>query len=263
MGFLESVKPRLAQILNDNQRRIVRRHVSGRFAFAFRHNLNHLAVLFGTDKYGRHFYTPHYHRHFGSIRHRRLTVLEIGIGGYNDPRRGGESLRMWKAYFRKSQIHGLDIHDKRYHTERRITTHQASQVDGPFLRALSQNVGGFDIVIDDGSHINQHVIETFEILFPLLKPDGIYAIEDLQSSYWAELQGQHWGGSLDLSAPHTSMNYFKRLVDGLNYEEFVIPDYCPSYYDTNITSVHFYHNMVFVHKGLNREGSSKSDFTLA
>jgi hypothetical protein len=55
---------------------------------------------------------------------------------------------------------------------------------------------------------------------------------------------------------HTSMNYFKTLVDGLNYEEFTLGEYAPTYFDRHITSMHFYHNLVFIYKGQNNEGSN-------
>ncbi|HEY5345945.1 MAG TPA: hypothetical protein VIK62_06335 [Verrucomicrobiae bacterium] len=48
----------------------------------------------------------------------------------------------------------------------------------------------------------------------------------------------------------------KSLVDGLNHEEFIKPGYVPSYYDQNITGLHFYHNLVFIQKGRNAEGSN-------
>src|SRR5262245_54084192 len=71
-----------------------------------------LAAYFGTDKWGEHWYARHYQAHFAPLRRRRLRLLEIGIGGYDDPHKGGESLRMWKAYFPNAQIFGLDITDK-------------------------------------------------------------------------------------------------------------------------------------------------------
>ncbi len=59
------------------------------------------------------------------------------------------------------------------------------------------------------------------------------------------------------------MNMFKRLTDGLNYEEFDRPGYEASYFDKNIVSVHFYHNVVFIYKGSNANGSNMvSDNTL-
>ena len=50
------------------------------------------------------------------------------------------------------------------------------------------------------------------------------------------------------------MGFFKTLVDGLNYAEYDKENYEPSYYDKNIVAIHFYHNMVFIEKGPNREG---------
>jgi hypothetical protein len=53
----------------------------------------------------------------------------------------------------------------------------------------------------------------------------------------------------------TAINFLKSLVDCLNYEEFIHSGYQPSYFDRNIIGLHYYHNMVFVQKGDNNEGS--------
>jgi hypothetical protein len=219
-------------------------------------DLSKLAIRFMTDKEGDHHYTKHYEHHFQSLRNKRLNILEIGIGGYDNPREGGASLRMWKEYFPNASIFGIDIYDKSPHNEPRIKTFKGSQTDEVFLRKVAEQIGRIDIVIDDGSHINNHVITAFNVLFPLMSPDGIYVVEDLQTSYWEHVVGQDWGGSKSLTASHTSMNFFKSLSDGLNYEEFTLDDYVPSYFDKHIISMHFYHNLVFVYKGLNNEGSN-------
>jgi hypothetical protein len=52
-------------------------------------------------------------------------------------------------------------------------------------------MGGLDIVIDDGSHIASHQRKSFETLFPLLDPEGIYIVEDLPTAYF---RGQFEGG---------------------------------------------------------------------
>ena len=52
------------------------------------------------------------------------------------------------------------------------------------------------------------------------------------------------------------MPFFKSLVDGLNHKEFIIPGYKPTYYDQHIISIHFYHNLIFIYKGLNDEPSN-------
>jgi len=216
-------------------------------------DLGDLAIRFGTDKWGAwHWYTRHYQRHFGPLRHDALRILEIGIGGYADPAAGGGSLRMWKNYFPRAIVYGMDIYDKTGIEEPRIHTVVGSQADSAFLANFAEENGPFDIIIDDGSHRVFHVLPTFEVLFPLLKDGGIYVIEDIQSSYWPE-----WGGSEDLNSTETSMALCKRLADGLNYEEFVVESYEPSYTDRNVVGVHFYHNLVLIEKGANEEGTNK------
>jgi hypothetical protein len=194
--------------------------------------LTELAIRHGTDKWGTHFYTPHYDRHFRHLRDRDVRLLEIGVGGYGTPDAGGESLRMWKDYFSRGRISGVDIYDKKALEEERIRTFQGSQVDEAFLRKVAEEAGPFDLIIDDGSHLNEHIIQTFEILFPLLRPDGIYAVEDLQTSYWPE----YGGDSFNLSNRRTAMNYFKRLTDSLNHQEIDNPFYRPSYLDRTIVA---------------------------
>ncbi len=160
------------------------------------------------------------------------------------------------TYFPNSRIFGIDIHDKTYHDEERIKTFQGSQTDANFLKRIVEEIGRVDIIIDDGSHYNDHIITSFKTLFPLLAHKGIYVVEDTQTSYWPSDADQQWGGSSDLTAPYTSMNFFKSLVDGLNYEEFTLDEYIPTYFDKHIIAMHFYHNLIFIYKGLNNEGSN-------
>lgn len=218
-------------------------------AIVFGSNLRALATLYGTDKWNIHWYAQHYEHHFRTIRRKRLTVLEIGIGGYEDPRSGGGSLRMWRTWFPNARIHGIDICDKSAHAERRITIHQGSQTDLRFLASVIEKAGRPDIIIDDGSHRNSDVIATFRFLFPHLADDGFYAVEDTQTSYWPG------GNPTDPNDPLTSMGYFKSLVDGLNWEEY-FGDYQPDYFDTHVTSIAFYHNLAILKKGANTEGSN-------
>jgi len=249
---MEIIKKPLRKLLSERQRRDLRYKVLGTL---HKNNLDKLAQLFETDKFGSHFYTPHYQRHFQHLKDKPINLLEIGIGGWNNPQGGGNSLRMWKAFFPQANIYGIDIQDKSYHDEKRIKTFKGSQVDEKFLQSVIDEIGQPDIIIDDGSHYTHHVIETFKLLFPLLKADGIYAVEDLQTSYWHSTDDEDWNGSEDISAKHTSMNFFKSLIDGLNFEEYR-HEYNPNYFDENIIGMHFYHNLLFIEKGLNNEGSN-------
>lgn len=217
-----------------------------------RMNLTDLAEHFKADKWGAHRYTPHYEHHLKQWRRDRLTLLEIGIGGYKRKQQGGASLRMWKYFFPRAQIVGLDIENKSFVDEDRIKSYQGSQTDQALLRKIVADAQSVRVIIDDGSHRPHHIRSTFATLFPLLEDGGVYIIEDTQTSYWPEL-----GGSADRTDPTTTMALVKDLIDGLNYEEFVDEQYLPTYTDLHVVGVHAYHNLVFIEKGTNAEGTKK------
>lgn len=222
------------------------------FGLLYKKNLSALAEIHQSDKWGKHYYTPHYQKHFHSFRDNKIKLLEIGVGGNKSPTYGGASLRMWKDYFRKANIFGIDIYDKSALEENRIKIFKGSQADEDFLKKVAGEIGGLDIVIDDGSHINDHIITSFKTLFPYLKNGGIYVVEDVQTSYW-----EFFGGSSEnFDYKGTAMNFFKDLTDGINHKEFIREGYTPSYFDKNITSIHFYHSLIIINKGTNNEPSS-------
>jgi demethylmacrocin O-methyltransferase len=235
------------------QRRNVRNFLNDIRASFVPGNLNQLARIYKTDKWGEHRYTPHYKTHLKKYRFKKINLLEIGVGGYEEPLAGGFSLRMWKKYFPFGKIYSVDIHDKSPLQEKRIKIYQGSQVDLNLLDQIVHEIGTIDVIIDDGSHINEHVITTFKHLFPKLKDGGVYVIEDTQTSYWEDFGGS----SENLNDPKTMMNFFKNLTDSVNFMEFTKANYEPTYYDLHITSIHFYHNLIFIHKNLNDELSNK------
>lgn len=214
-------------------------------------SLPELAMHFGTDKWGTHRYAQHYERHLGHLKTTPFTLFEIGIGGYKRDGQGGASLRMWKHFFPKAQILGLDIEDKSFVNEKRIQAFRGSQTNETLLRTIMDTADDVRVIIDDGSHRPEHIRRSFEILFPLLEDGGVYVIEDTQTSYWPR-----FGGSADPKDDTTTMALVKDLIDGLNYEEYHDADYVPTYSEANIVAVFCYHNIVFIQKGANNEGSS-------
>jgi hypothetical protein len=246
-----AVKQRIKAVLGPDVTRSMRLIHRRMRAMLHPSDLGNLALLHGSDKWMSHWYTSHYAWHFAPLRTREITLLEIGIGGHGVPDAGGASLRMWKHYFPRGRIFGLDIFDKRALDEPRIKTFRGDQSDPDCLRGILDCIGTPDIIIDDGSHINAHVLASFRVLFPALAAGGIYAVEDMQTSYWR----RYGGGAPSSTNPPSMMDFFKDLADGLNHEEFIRPGYVPSYFDENIRSIHFYHNLMFIQKGRNKEGS--------
>lgn len=209
--------------------------------------LRELALKYGTDKAGgrdnpdRHEYCEAYEFFLGPMRHKKFTMVEIGVGGYHFIDRGGEGLRMWREYFSKARIHGVDLHLKSLVIPG-VTIWCGSQDDPVFLKDLIAKVGPVDVIIDDASHLNPLTLKTFEICFPLLAPGGLYVIEDVHSSYWHE---EGFGGG---DHPDTVMNFFKQQADGLNsyhlngrlwLTHLPVPD---------IESIHFFKEIIFIRK---------------
>jgi hypothetical protein len=125
-------------------------------------------------------YLDIYEEYFRKLRRNNPAILEIGV-------KGGASLRTWKKYFKHANVFGLDIDpDCRKLEEPGIQIAIGSQDDVDFLGKCFGTAQKFDIIIDDGSHINRHIMTSFEKLFyERLNPGGIYIIEDLRCSYQA------------------------------------------------------------------------------
>jgi hypothetical protein len=221
-----------------------------RLAGLFGAKLDLLAALCGTDKFGLHHYTSVYEELTRALRRRAVSLLELGVGGYGHLT-GGESLLMWAAYFPKGRIYGIDIEDKTALSKGRIKVFQCSQTDRARLTALCGEIGPFDFVIDDGSHINSHQIEAFRILWPFVKDGGAYVVEDVQTSYWPA-----YGGGMPGSPGYKSscMNFFKSLADSVNESEFLGASRFET--DRTVGQITFHHNLIVVGKDLSRRTSN-------
>ena len=209
-------------------------------------DLDRLALQHGSDKFGAHRYTPIYHDYFERMRDRELHLLEIGIGGYDDPDAGGASLRMWRDYFPRAQIYGLDLFNKTGVAGDRIHIVQGSQADPRAIVRLADATptGRFDIVIDDGSHRGEHIIPAFLMLFPLVAPGGWYVVEDTETAYWPEYGGIRFTAAGRLN----TMSFFRQLVDGLNWLARDVSPYTPTELDRQVAAIHFYRNLIFVRR---------------
>ena len=93
---------------------------------------------------------------------------------------------MWKEYFPKAEIYCIDnnlsrIEEYNYVSEERIKIFYGDQSNSSSLIESCNQMGvsQFDIIIDDGSHIDSHIMVTFNTLFErYLSPGGLYFVED-------------------------------------------------------------------------------------
>jgi cephalosporin hydroxylase len=141
--------------------------------------MEHLDVIFNkydTDK-NTHFhnYTRQYNQLLNEFRDKPIKYLEIGV--FN-----GGSIKAFRDTFIKSTcILGLDINNKckiYEDIENNIFVEIGDATNSDFINQITKKYGSFDIILDDGSHTNKDVIESFELLFPLLNDNGLYIVED-------------------------------------------------------------------------------------
>lgn len=139
-----------------------------------------------------HMYAPVYDLFLSHLRDAPVKLLEIGIAK-------GASLCMWQEYFKNGTIVGLDITLDQVDKSRpqgvegggwphpdNIILKQGSQVDVNVLDSIFDEWKSFDVVIDDGSHFNEHQQFTFKNIWPKLRTGDIYIIEDIHCEKQAE-----------------------------------------------------------------------------
>jgi len=154
-------------------------------------------------------YLRTYDRVFEELIDRPVKLLELGV-------RSGGSLLLWRDYFPNGTIAGLDVEPPASEpTADRIRIYQGRQEDTSVLSKIAAEVApdGFDIVIDDASHIAAPTRTGFWHLFDNhLKPGGLFAIEDWGTGYWERWpDGRAWRAG----EPHHAgmVGLIKELVD--------------------------------------------------
>lgn len=154
--------------------------------------LDKLFQNYGSDK-DRNGYTPIYHSLFKHLEEKPIDFMEIGIGtmipgvyssmvGYSLPGYApGGSLRAWRDFFKNGRVVGVDIQPDTQFEEERIQTFICNSLDSGSVDELFGKLDGrqFDVILDDGSHFDEHQVTTLRNFFKYVKPGGYYIIEDL------------------------------------------------------------------------------------
>jgi hypothetical protein len=126
-------------------------------------------------------YLNNYEEFFHQLADKRVKLLELGV-------KNGGSLLLWRDYFENGTIVGMDINPVHIDDpSRRIHFYTGAQQDTAFLDYICQKSApdGFDVIIDDCSHIGELTRISFWHLFNYhLKSGGIYVIEDWGTGYW-------------------------------------------------------------------------------
>jgi len=177
-------------------------------------------------------YFPIYEKHFNKFKNQAVIFWEIGVSH-------GGSLQMWKRYLGPfAKIVGIDLNPEcKQHEEDQIEICIGDQSDTKFLQEVIDNYGYPDVVLDDGSHIMEHVCESFNFLYDKVTKNGVYLVEDLHTAYW-----ESYGGGIQREG--TFIELCKSLIDSLNARHCGLPR---SFADSTF-SMCFYDSVVVFEK---------------
>jgi len=156
-------------------------------------------------------YLANYERAFEHLVSKRdVRLFELGVWE-------GGSLAMWAEYFEQGTIVGLDfLESVLQFGSARIKVYCGRQEDIALLSRIHAETApdGFDIIIDDCSHLGEFSRVSFWHLFEHhLKPGGIYVIEDWETGFidkWRDGKAlkKHFRG------PHSSLRSgIRRLLE--------------------------------------------------
>lgn len=124
-------------------------------------------------------YLPIYDRLLAPLRLRPCAILELGIWH-------GDSLQMWRDGLPRATIVGVDLAPMALELGDRVHIVKGDQTDGELMRRIRREhaPGGFDLIVDDASHVGITSARSLQILFrEHLKPGGIYVLEDWGTGY--------------------------------------------------------------------------------
>jgi len=144
-----------------------------------------------TDKNTTHSYLSLYNDLLNKKRNSAENILEIGIGDFG-PKNGG-SIKMWRDYFKKSNIYALDILsidrviDELKNDDRIKLFTSVNAYDESFFEKTFLNKGiKFDFMLDDGPHTLESMKTFIKLYSQVMKDDGILIVEDVQSMDWID-----------------------------------------------------------------------------
>lgn len=125
-----------------------------------------------------HNYIPTYEAMFSTMKNESINFLEIGI--YH-----GGSLKLWRDYFTKANIIGIDIvytetaRNTLANTNVSVLLSDSTDSNSDVLTNKIKDIE-FDIIIDDGCHSFDSQYKTLQNYWGKLKTGGIYIIEDIE-----------------------------------------------------------------------------------
>ena len=173
-------------------------------------------IEYKTDKLTHHGYDRYYDMFLYQYVNKNTTLFEIGIDA-------SRSLKMWNKMFNNGKIYGMDIGVGFVHDKGEIF--KGDQSNSHDLDKIINSITKADIIIDDGSHVPEHQLFSFNYLFEkLLVFGGLYIIEDIETNYWENGKLYNYDINAGYNANNNVVKIFRDIVDIVN-REFLLAKY--------------------------------------
>ena len=144
-----------------------------------------------------------YEKLLSKFKDKEITFVEIGI-------HNGGSLYIWKKFFPKAKIIGIDINeDCRKFEKDGFIIEIGDQTSEEFWKNFFIKHNNVDVIIDDGGHTNTQQISTAVFCIPHLNNGGLLITEDVMCSYMYE-----FGNPNNFSF----INFSKKIIDDINFK---------------------------------------------
>ena len=209
-------------------------------------------------------YLSYYDQLFEPIKDEPLKLFEIGI-------QNGGSMETWGSYFKNAEsIIGCDINEKCKNltfTDPRISVIVGNANTQPIFETLLRK-GPFDLIIDDGSHLSEDILVSFLNYFPMVRPGGIYVVEDTHAIYQR--------ASTNIHHKSNALSFFKDLTDVINFQfwfrderiENLLQPYInapvPAFLTEGwIESIDFRNSIITVRKSLSNNHNKVGEITIS
>lgn len=142
-------------------------------------------------------YLPIYEKLLTPLRDQAFALLELGVWS-------GDSLEMWRDAFPRATIVGVDLGPPDLQLGPRVHVVRGDQSDADLMRRLRTEYApaGFDVIVDDASHIGVITARSLQALYAEhLRPGGLYCIEDWGTGYLPDWEdGQRLAAPLDVGS---------------------------------------------------------------
>jgi len=205
----------------------------------------------GTGKQYRHHFDRYYKKWLAPYRDLQdAKILEIGA-------KGGKSLSVWVEYFSLPELivglaYGVgteNVEDKNSREEK-VKIIRGDQSKKETMDQLNE-LGSWDVIIDDGSHHPEHVIFSLFSLWKSVRPGGIYVVEDLETGYWkagTDVYGYKLHGGMNAGPKENTSNKIKQFIEILQRHHLGVPKLSIMPGDEWMCSVEFGMNLVVLRK---------------